>query len=45
VVIKKGSVENSHLSEIERVQLNMSSFEMVGVENWVELAELAVEGD
>jgi hypothetical protein len=37
VVIKKGSVEKSQLlSEVERIQLKKSSFELVVVENLVE---------
>jgi hypothetical protein len=34
--IKKGSVERSEFSEVERVQLKKNSFERVVVENWVE---------
>jgi hypothetical protein len=44
VVIKKGSVEKSQLSEAGRVQLKKNSFELV-VENWVRVLEMAVEGD
>jgi hypothetical protein len=36
VVIKAGLVEKSYLSEVERVQLKKSSFELVVVKNWVE---------
>jgi hypothetical protein len=36
MVITKGSVEKSQLSEVERVQLKKSSFERVLVDNWVE---------
>jgi hypothetical protein len=35
VVIKKGSVEKRHLPEVERVQLNNSSFERVVVKKWL----------
>jgi hypothetical protein len=36
VVIKKGSVENRQLSEVEKVQMKNSIFELVVVENWIE---------
>jgi hypothetical protein len=35
VVIKKDSVEQSQLSEVERIQLKKSSFESVVVKDWV----------
>jgi hypothetical protein len=36
VVVKKGSVEKSQLSEVERIQLKKGSFDLVVVKNWVE---------